>query len=1103
MKRTKCIIAIFGLALFLPAFSKDKKTEKLEESEKNMISDNFKGMELRNIGPALTSGRIADFAVDPNNRSHYYAAVCSGGVWETRNAGTTWKPIFDTQGSYSIGCITMDPSDPNTLWVGTGENNSQRSVGYGDGIYLSKDGGASWQNMGLKESEHIGKIQVDPRNSQIVFVAAQGPLWREGGERGLYRTKDGGKNWELVLNISKDTGINEVIMDPHNPDTLYASSYQRRRHIWTLIDGGPESTIYKSVDGGDSWFKQAKGLPEGDLGRIGLAVAPTQPDVVYAIVEATEKKSGFFCSTNGGSSWEKRSSYVSSSPQYYQEIFVDPTDSNTIYSLDTYLHRSIDGGRTFKKIGKGSKHVDNHAIWIDPKMNSYILVGCDGGIYESFDNASNWKFISNLPVTQFYRISADNSFPFYFVYGGTQDNFSLGAPSRTTKVSGITNSDWFVTLGGDGYKSQIDPDDPNTIYAQYQYGGLARYDKQSGERVYIQPKPSLESVPLKWNWNTPLIISPHNSRHLYYGSNILFRSTDRGNSWQAVSPDLSRQVNRNELEVMGRIWPEGAIAKNKSTSFYGSMVSLCESELREGLIYAGMDDGLIQVTGDGGTSWARYESFPGIPAWSYVSALVASQHDENRVYAAFDNHKKGDFRPYALVSEDRGRTWTSISGNLPQKGTVYALAEDHISPDLLFAGTEFGVFFSNDRGRKWVQLKSGIPLIAVRDLSIQKRENDLVIASFGRGIFILDNYAPLRELHEGRLSAGDYFCEVKDTWQFIITNPLGYSTQGQQGDGFFTAENPDYGAVFTYFLHEGYTSLKDKRLKTEQDLIKAGKNPGYPSYDDLEIEENEIPWKVTFEISDSNGNSVCRLKGPNTKGVHRVAWNLNYPTTLPVEAPKNQDPDKKDNPFKDQTTGVRATPGLYTVSMFVDRSGKPEQVGTSRRFKVETLGEISDPATNLEELLAFRRSAADLVGALFGWQKIYDETELTLGKIEKVVFEYPEVPFGLSSSVQILKTRLREMDKVIHGDRVIESQNEAVKPGVKERIEFMYTASAESLSVPTQTQKETFDLVKDQFVKALEEMRAIRSEIEEMNRVLEQKGAPWTPGRIPVWPKTK
>src|SRR6185312_2338839 len=456
-----------------------EKDGKPEEKKGGLSASTFAGLELRNIGPAVVGGRIIDIAVDPTKSTTWYIATASGGVWKTVNAGNTWSSIFDGQGSFSTGCITIDPKNPLVVWVGSGENNSQRSVSYGDGVYKSVDGGKSWENVGLKKSEHIGKIVIDPRDSNVVYVAAQGPLWAAGGDRGLYKTTDGGKTWKAVLTISENTGVSDLVMDPRNPDVLYASAYQRRRHIWTLIDGGPEGGIHKSMDGGATWKKLSGGLPKDDIGRIGLAIAPTSPDTVYAIIESVGNLSGFYRSTDAGGSWEKRSDSLASSPQYYQELFVDLDSADRVYSMDTLIQVTDNGGTSFRPLGERHKHVDNHALWIDPANHSHMLVGCDGGLYETWDRAANWEFKSNMPIAQFYRVSVDNALPFYNVFGGTQDNYSLGGPSRTNNDHGIRNSDWFVTQGGDGFQSQVAPEDPNTVYAEAQYGALVRYDKKS------------------------------------------------------------------------------------------------------------------------------------------------------------------------------------------------------------------------------------------------------------------------------------------------------------------------------------------------------------------------------------------------------------------------------------------------------------------------------------------------------------------------------------------------------------------------------------------------------------------------------------------------
>src|SRR6266436_5111399 len=761
-----------------------------------MSTPTFNGLRFRSIGPAFTSGRVIGFAVEPNNAAHFFVASASGGVWKTVNDGTTWSPVFDKEGSYSIGAIALDPKNPLTVWVGTGENNSQRSVSYGNGVYRSDDGGKSWKNMGLKSSEHIGRIVIDPKDSNTVYVAAQGPLWGPGGDRGLYKTIDGGKTWKKILSISDNTGVTEIVIDQQNPDTLYAAAYQRRRHMWTLINGGPESAIYKSTDAGATWNKLKAGLPTTDLGRVGMAISPVDSNVIYAIVEAADKKGGIFRSIDRGGSWERRNEFDATA-MYYARIVADPKNVDRIYLMNVFLMVSDDGGKTLRRLGEKSKHVDNHDIWIDPNDNDHYLVGCDGGVYESHDRGANWDFKRNLPITQFYDVATDNDKPFYNVFGGAQDNFNVGGPSRTRSASGITNSDWFVTLGGDGFRTQVDPEDPNTIYSEYQNGSLSRFDKRTGERLAIQPAPGRGEDPLRWNWDSPFIISPHLHTRIYFAADKLFRSDDRGDSWTVVSGQLSRGLDRDKLPVMGKIWGMDAVAKNASTAFFGNASALAESPKKDGLIYVGTDDGLIQVTEDGGKNWRRLEKFPGVADMPYVSRIAASNHDTNTVYAAFDNHQNADFKPYLFKSTDAGRNWVSIAANLPKNRPVWAIAEDHINPNLLFVGTEFGLYFSIAGGQKWIQMRSGLPTIQVRDIAIQKRENDLVVGTFGRGFYILDNYTPLRLLKPEMLKQDGLLFPVKEALMYIQSQPLGGRGKSFQGESFYTADNPPFGATFT------------------------------------------------------------------------------------------------------------------------------------------------------------------------------------------------------------------------------------------------------------------------------------------------------------------
>ncbi|MBN2445908.1 MAG: glycosyl hydrolase, partial [Phycisphaerae bacterium] len=883
-----------------------------QQEEPRMKAETFTGLALRSIGPALMAGRVGDFAVDPRNKQHYYVAVCSGNVWKTTNGGITFTPVFDGQGSYSIGCVTMDPHDSNVVWVGTGENNSQRSVAFGDGVYLTRDGGKNWKNMGLGDSEHIGMIAIDPRDSNVVYVAAQGPLWRDGPQRGLYKTTNAGETWNNVLNISGQTGVNEVHLDPRDPDIVYATTYQRRRHVWTLIDGGPESAIYKSTDAGKTWRKLTNGVPEGDKGRIGLAVSPANPDVIYAIIEATEKNGGIFRSTDRGETWEKRNDYVADSPQYYNELIPDPVNVDRFYTLDTLMHVSEDGGKTLSIMPRKNRHVDDHALWIDPDNTDHLLVGCDGGMYETYDRGDNWGYKVNLPVTQFYRISTDNSLPFYYVYGGTQDNNSVGAPSRTTDQVGIANEDWFVTTGGDGYETCVDPEDPNVVYSQWQYGGLVRYNRQTGETVDIKPRELPGEDAYRWNWDSPLIISPHSHTRLYFACQKLFRTDDGGNSWRAISDDLSRQLDRDQLKVMGKIQLADAVAKHWNTSWYGNCVSLSESPLVEGLIYIGTDDGLIQVTEDGGKNWRKIDQVLGVPELSYVSCLTASRHDADTVYATFDNHKAGDFKPYLYVSGDRGRTWKPISGDLPDRDIAYSLQEDHVKPELLFVGTEFGAYFTVDRGEKWIKLTGGMPTISVRDIDIQRRENDVVLGTFGRGIYILDDYAPLREVSEELLAQDALMFAIKDALWYVPSNRLGdRDGRGSQGASYFATPNPPFGAVFTYYLKDKIKTRKEVRHEAEQEAEKAGKTPPYPTMDALRAEDEEREPRILFTVCDKHGEVVQRVVGSREKGFHRVAWNLRYPAFTPTSLTTPGDKD----PWWEPPAGPLALPGTYTVTM--------------------------------------------------------------------------------------------------------------------------------------------------------------------------------------------
>ena len=806
-----------------------------------LTADTVRGLEVRNITGTFSSGRIADVAVDPKNRSTWYVATASGGLWKTTNHGISWQPIFDDGGSYSLGCVTVDPKNSDVVWLGTGENQSQRAIGYGDGIYKSVDAGKTWKKMGLPNSEHIAKILVDPRNSDVVFVASQGPLFSPGGDRGLYKTTDGGQTWKPLLQISENTGITDLDIDPRNPDVMYAAAYQRRRHTSIIIAGGPESAIFKTTDGGAHWNKLTEGLPNVDTGRIALAVSPQKPDVVYATVTTsrTDKMTGFYRSEDGGGHWTKMSDYIVQDPEYYGEIYADPFVFDRVYTMDMAIHVTNDGGKTLPVAGF-QIHSDNHSLTFDPTDANHLMVGNDGGLYESYDHGHTWRHFNNIPVTQFYRVSPDNGLPFYNVYGGAQDNGSQGVPSRTVNRVGIRTSDWMNTGGGDGFQSRADWDDPDTVYTCSQNISCVRLDLKTGVSTPIRPRFGAEDGSLRSRWDIPFIVSPHSHTRLYIAANRLMRSDDRGNTWKLIRPDLTRQIDRDTIPVMGKVWGPDAVWKNMFTDSYGNGTAVAESPVKEGVLFVGTDDGLIQISEDSGANWRKVEKFPGVPDLTYVTDVFPSPLDVNTVFATFNDFHRGNFKPYVLKSTNLGKTWTSISGDLPDRDPVWTVVQDHMNPNLLFVGTEFGLSFTADGGRHWVKLKSGIPTITIRDLEIQKRESDLVAASFGRGFFVLDDYSALRQLTPETLAAeGTLFSVGRKARAY---EEIGYYRA--QGDN-AASPNPPAGALLTYYLRE-----------------------------DLAGAEGQNGPKIVLTVTDSSGKTVRQLDASSKAGVHRTPWDL-------------------------------------------------------------------------------------------------------------------------------------------------------------------------------------------------------------------------------------
>jgi photosystem II stability/assembly factor-like uncharacterized protein len=1062
-------------------------------SAQSIPGDAFGGLRARSIGPAVTSGRVMTIAVNPANRAEFYVGAASGGVWKTVNAGASFQPVFDTQGSFSIGWVAIDPKRPSIVWVGTGERNSQRSVAYGDGVYKSEDGGRSWTNVGLKSSEHIGRVVIDPNDSDTVYVAAQGPVWAPGGDRGLYKTTDGGKTWNQVLKISENTGVSDVVLDPRNPDVIVATSYQRRRSFSAFIDGGPESAIHRSTDGGKTWKKVTVGLPEEQLGRIGLAISPVQPDILYANVEAANRKGGIFRSTDNGVTWEKRTDY-NAGAMYYGDIYADPKNVDRIYIPDVIFQVSDDGGKTMHSLGQRNMHVDNHIIWIDPSNTNHMMIGNDGGLYRSFDGAATWMFFENLPLAQYYDVDVDNAVPFYYVYGGLQDNNSLGGPSRTRSQHGIMNQDWFVTQGGDGFVSRVDPEDPNTIYAELQHGVLVRYDKRTGERVGIQPQEEKGGPAARWNWDSPFIISPHSHTRLYFGAQMLYRSDDRGNSWKTVSPDLTRQIDRNTLAMMGRVWGPDAVAKNTSTALYGNISAIAESPRKEGLIYVGTDDGLVQVTDNAGASWRKPDRIPGAPANGYIARIRASQHDANTVYVAVENHQHGDFAPYLLKSSDAGFTWTSIVGDLPARGSVYAIAEDHVDPRLLFVGTEFAAYWSKDGGQHWSKI-AGLPTIAVREIAIQKRESDLVLGTFGRGVYIVDDYSPLRATTAATLAEAATLYPVRDAVMFVPTMQYGMPGKGFQGEMLYTAPNPPYGAVFTYRLKDGLKTLKQKRTDAEAAAEKAGQPITYPTPEQLRAEAAEEAPAILLTISDASGTPVRVMTGPVEKGLQRVAWDLRQPAH---ELPPNRPRGELEELFDDPLVGPFVIPGKYSVTLSQRVGGIVSSLGSPVAFNVVLDPQVSHTPADLAARWQFAQKLQTLRRDIAGSLQLATSTVSRLDAILQALDATPAAPRSLHEQARALKKRLAAILVELQGDRALGPRSVPTPVAITERANTISGELKDTLGRQTATHEQQLQIASELFATQRAALKAlVETDVPPMERELERLGAPYTPGRVP------
>jgi photosystem II stability/assembly factor-like uncharacterized protein len=929
MKAPRVLLAIAVMTLVAPLHVRAQVT--LETAIQNL--------EYREIGPALMGGRISSLAVVEARPQQFYLGTASGGLWKTENHGTSWTPLFDDQPTGSIGDVTIDQENPNLVWVGTGEPQNRQSSPWGNGVYKSTDGGGTWAHMGLEESMHIGRILIHPRDPDIVYVAAVGNLWGPGGQRGVFRTTDGGQTWENVLYIDEHTGAIDMAMDPSDPNTLFAAMYQRQRTGWGFNGGGPGSGLYRTVDGGGSWEELTDGLPAGDKGRIGVDVFRQDGNIVYALVEADARapgagfggfgggggrESGIFRSLDRGTTWEKMSN-TNPRPMYYSQVRIDPTNSDRVYVLGTQLMISDDGGRTFRSDGAVQIHVDHHDLWINPEDPDHLILGSDGGVSASWDGAGHWRMFDNIALGQFYAIGHDMRDP-YYVCGGLQDNDPWCGPSNTRSFHGIRNQDWYETAYGDGFFTIVDPNDSTIVFSESQGGNMNRYDLNTGEKTPMRPitgpRAGGDTTKVyRFNWNSPLQFSPHDSRTIYLGANYLMRSRDRGMSWEEVGGiDLTKGIDRETLEIMGVQGSEAQMSLNDGTSTYGNLTTLAESPLRQGLIYVGTDDGNLQVTLDDGGTWENVaDRLPGLPERTYVSRVEASAHVEGRVFATFDGHRNGDFAPYAYVSEDYGQSWSAIVDGLPDLWSVNVIVEHHRTPDLLFLGNEVGVYTSVDRGQSWTRLKNNLPVVPVDDILVHPRDNDLIVGTHGRSVYIMADVTPLERVAGGMLAdAGGVMPARSIMW-------------AQRGDwpfygATYSAPNPPRGARIRYYVRDA----------PGEEMAGGGDGSERGAADDT----------IELSITDSDGAHVRTLEGPATPGIHELIWDWRH--DAPYE-PERGAGGPGGGPgggggffFGGPPSGPIVLPGTYTVTL--------EAGGEAFTSEVEVIADPRRPMSRQDRL---------------------------------------------------------------------------------------------------------------------------------------------------------
>ena len=1049
------LLAAVLLAASLPTFAlAQRKPVPTPTVAASAATSSIDRLRFRDIGPASPSGRIDDFAVYEANPAIFYIGTATGGVWKTVNGGTTLEQVFTSETTSSIGDVTIAPNDPNLVWVGTGEANNRQSSSWGDGVYKSTDGGRSWKHMGLRETKHIPRIIVDPIDNDIVWVAASGDLWGPGGERGVYKSADGGLSWARVFDAGPDAGATDLVMDPQNRNVLYAATYQRQRKAWGMNGGGAASGIWKTTDGGRNWTRLTKGIPVGPLGRIGLDVYRRNPNVVYARIEhATE--TGVYRSDDAGASWAKLSA-TNPRPMYFSQLRIDPNSDARIYVPGVSLMYSDDGGHTFKDDGAKQIHVDFHAMWIDPANSNHVMIGGDGGVGISWDRSKSYIWLNNLPVGQFYHVAYDMKTP-YTVCGGLQDNNTWCGPSAVRNEWGIANDDWFIINGGDGFQAQMDPANPRVLYAESQDGFMNRVDRLTNERTEIRPEAASGEKPLRWNWDTPLKLSPHAPATLYAAANRLFRSTDRGHSWTAISPDLTTQTDRDTLEIMGVKGKEPSIAKNDGVGNFGNLVTFAESPKARGVLWTGSDDGLVQLSRDGGATWTNVTAkVPGLPKFTYVGKVEPSRFADGTVYATFDGHRMGDFATYVFASTDFGASWTPIAGDLPKGEVARTITEDIKNPDVLYLGTEAGLWFSYDRGRHWLRVRGTFPTVPVYEITLHERDNAMLVATHGRAVWVLDDLAPMQQYGKAVASAGTVFANTGAA-HFNASNER---MRDFEGDMKYLGKNPYRGAVVSWWMSQPGKTAK-------------------------------------LSIRDAAGAIVREVTSDSTNvpaaGLNALTWDLRM---QPNRAPKLGTPGQGGGGGGGfgggGLDGPLVLPGSYTATVAVD----DKDIGATT-IAVRGDGEITiadadrkrhyDVAMELHRLQATADAAAERLATAYE----------ALGPVRAATRDSTKVPESVRTTWRSFSTQMDSLRRTfgIAGGGGGGGGFGALLASPRIRTARLKGAIRGATAVPTATQMATLAQLRIDVPKAVESASALIGQLPALWKALDDAGV--YPPRVP------